>query len=257
MSGIAVVRRTLLGLSSVALTACATTPVLKPEPGDSIAPGTKLVQTDVSGVQLQVGGDSWKGDPPNLGTLFTPVKVSIVNQSGKALRVSYADFSLNGSSGFKYSAIPPMSAKGQISQAPSQNGLRTQLALYQPLDSSDLSGRVMLAGWSHHYDHDHFYIAPHYSSFYPGWGVWPYAYPYDPLYYDSLYANWPEQLPTQDMLSEGLPEGVVQNGGKVSGFVYFQSVAKRESSVTFTMNLVDATNNQSFGQVTIPFEVSK
>jgi hypothetical protein len=59
------------------------------------------------------------------------------------------------------------------------------------------------------------------------------------------------------MLAEALPEGVVQEGGKVSGFLYFEGVANRESRVEFVMNLVDASNGENFGQVSIPFAVSK
>jgi hypothetical protein len=59
------------------------------------------------------------------------------------------------------------------------------------------------------------------------------------------------------MLSKGLPEGVVQNNGTIAGFVYFKGVGNQESNVTFAMNLADATNGQSFGQVSIPFTVSK
>src|SRR5215510_14781707 len=100
-----VVVRIFLGITSLALGACATVPVLKPAPSDTIAPGTKqVVQTSDSGVQLLVAGDAWKGDPPDLGKLFVPVMVTIVNQSAMAVRVSYADFSLSGSSGFKYTA---------------------------------------------------------------------------------------------------------------------------------------------------------
>jgi hypothetical protein len=268
-----VVNRSLLGLiaGSLGVAACATTPVLKPAPGDTLAPGLpNVAEATVSGVRVLVAGDAWKGDPSNLGELFTPVQVTIQNSSGKDLRVSYADFQLSGSSGFKYAAIPPMSAKGQISQTVSVARPNFQLAFYQPLSSkphlldeaqlgtnTDLRDRVQLVAWEHRYDHDHFLVAPHFAGYYPGWGVWPYSYPYDPFFYDSLYAYWPEQLPTQDMLSQALPEGAVQNGGKVSGFVYFQGVGKRESSVNFTMSLVDATNGQSFGQVSIPFAVSK
>ena len=269
----AAVRYSFLGVVAAALSiaACATTPVLKPAPGDSLVPGQQnVVQAEAAGVRLLVAGDAWKGDPSNLGELFTPVQVTIQNNSGKDLRVSYPDFQLSGSSGFKYAAIPPMSAKGQISQRESVARPNFQLAFYQPrshkphlLDepqlgtSADLTGRVQLAAWEDRYDHDHFFIAPHMSAYYPGWGVWPYSYPYDPFFYDSLYAHWPEQLPTQDMLSQALPEGAVQNGGKVAGFIYFQGVGKRESNVTFTMNLVDATNGQSFGQASIPLAVSK
>jgi hypothetical protein len=256
------VGRNLVGLvlGSVGIAACATAPVLKPEPGDALAPGKpNVVQADVAGVLVLMGGDSWKGDPADLGQLFTPVKVTIENHSGKALRVSYPDFSLTGSSGFKYAAIPPIKAKGQIGRAdPSPRKNPIQLALYEPArGKADLSDRMQLVAWEHHFDHDRFMVAPHFRSFYPGWDAWQGAYPYDPFYYNNLYASWPEQLPTQDMLSQALPEGAVQDNGKVSGFVYFQGVNTRESSVTFAMNLVDATNGQSFGQVTAPFAVSK
>jgi hypothetical protein len=247
-------------LASMGMAACATTPVLKPEPGDALAPGKKnTVQANVAGVLVLVDGNAWKGDPPDLGQLFTPVLVTIENHSGKTVRVSYADFNLSGSTGFKYSAIPPMSAKGQIGWAdPSSSKIPIQLAVYEPEPGkAALSGRVQLAAWEHGFDHDRFMVAPHFAAFYPGWEAWPYAYPYDPFYYDSLYAYWPEQLPTQDMLSKALPEGAVQDNGKVAGFIYFQGVGNRESSVTFAMNLVDPSNGQSLGQVSIPFAVSK
>jgi len=262
MIRVSIVRRTLIGpvLALLGMAACATTPVLKPEPGDTLAPGKQnVVQADVAGVRVLAAGNVWKGDPPDLGQLFTPVMVTIENNSGKTVRVSYADFNLNGSSGFKYAAIPPMSAKGQIGRADrTPSKIPVRLALYEPgAGGADLSNRVQLAAWEHHFDHDRFMIAPHFRSYYPGWEAWPGIYPYDPLYYNSLYAYWPEKLPTQDMLSKALPEGAVQNDGKVSGFVYFQGVGQRESSVTFTMSLVDATNGQSFGQVAIPFAVAK
>jgi len=264
MIRVSVVRRSLFGLvlGSVGIAACATAPVLKPEPGDTLAPGKQnVVQADVAGVRVLVAGNVWKGDPADLGQLFTPVMVTIENNSGKTVRVSYADFNLNGSSGFKYAAIPPIKAKGQIGQAtPSSSKVSFQLASYEPaFGKADLSNRVQLVAWGgeHRFDHDRFMVAPHFSSFYPGWEAWPYSYPYDPFYYNSLYAYWPEKLPTQDMLSKALPEGAVQNNGKVSGFVYFQAVGSRESSVTFAMNLVDATSGQALGQVSIPFAVSK
>src|SRR5712692_7826392 len=102
MIRVSVVRRTLMGLvlGSIGMAACATTPVLKPEPGDALAPGKQnVVQADVAGVRVLVAGNAWKGDPADLGQLFTPVMVTIENNSGKTVRVSYADFNLNGSTG--------------------------------------------------------------------------------------------------------------------------------------------------------------
>jgi hypothetical protein len=263
MNRVSVVRRILMGLvlGSVGMIGCATTPVLKPAPGDTLAPGKQsTVQADVAGVVVFIDGNAWKGDPTNLGDLFTPVMVTIQNNSGKSVRVSYPDFSLSSSTGFTSTAIPPIKAKGQVSRAdPSSSKLPVQLAVYEPdgLGQGALSGRVRLAGFEHGFDHDRFMVAPHFAGFYPGMEAWPYSYPYDPFYYDSLYASWPEKLPTQDMLSKALPEGVVQNNGKISGFVYFKAVGSQESTVTFGMNLADATNGQSIGQVSVPFAVSK
>ena len=100
-------------------------------------------------------------------------------------------------------------------------------------------------------------VASHYSYLYPGLDAWPGVFAYDPLYYDSIYSRWPERLPTQDMISEALPEGVVQDGGSVSGFVYFQSVTGRESVEQFEMNLVDASGGQTFGVIAIPFQTAQ
>jgi hypothetical protein len=237
-------------LASLGIAACAHEPVLRPAPGTPVEPGNQNVAlTEVLGVGISVAGDAWKGDPPNLAEIFTPVQVTIVNNSGKTLRVGYRDFSLTGNSGFTYPAIPPLKAKGQVSASRARAEGRFQLASYQlpPVHQLVLTD----------FDQRRFYIAPHMAWFYPGLEPWPYAFPYDPLYFDTLYAHWPKQLPTKDMLAKALPEGAVQNGGHVAGFVYFQSVKKRESNVQFNMTLVDASNGQSFGEMHIPFVVRK
>lgn len=224
-------------LSVFALQACATTKVLEPAAGASLAPGHQdVAEMSAAGVTVKVAGDSWKGDPQNLGTLFTPVRVTIENHSGKTLRVSYRDFTLSGGSGFAYAAIPPIKAKGKLSMRDVQSPPKLQLA-----------------GW----EHRRFMVAPHYSYMYPGVDPWMGPFAYDPFYYDNFYANWPEKLPTQDMLSEALPEGAVQDGGSVAGFVYFQSVTGRESAVKFEMTLVDASNGHSFGLIAIPFQTTQ
>ena len=225
-------------LSVFALEACVHEKVLEPGAGAELAPGrANVAEAAAAGVSVKVTGDSWKGDPQNLGTLFTPVRVTLENHSGKTLRVSYRDFSLAGGSGFNYAAIPPIKARGTLSSA----------------REAPSSPTLQLAGW----EHRGFQVAPHYSYLYPGLSPWTGPFAYDPFYYDNFYARWPEKLPTQDMLSEALPEGVVQDGGSVSGFVYFQSVTNRESAVQFDMNLVDASDGQTFGVLAIPFQTKQ
>jgi len=224
-------------LSVLALEACATEKVLEPAAGAALAPGgVNVAEASAAGVTVKVTGDSWKGEPRDLGTLFTPVRVTLENHSGKTLRVSYRDFSLAGGSGFNYAAIPPMKARGTL------NASKTTSA-----------PPPRLVGW----EHRGFMVAPHYSYLYPGIEAWAGPFAYDPLYYDNFYSRWPERLPTQDMLSEALPEGTLQDGGSVSGFVYFQSVTGRESAVRFKMDLVDATDGQAFGRLAIPFQTKQ
>jgi hypothetical protein len=238
------IRPTSALLALFAVAACAHQKVLEPAAGASLVPGHQdIAEASTTGVTVSVTGDSWSGDPQDLGTLFTPVRVTIKNNSGKTLRVSYQDISLAGASGFQYAAIPPIKAKGTLSlnDAPAS---RTR----QPAAPS-----LEMAGW----EHDRFAVAPHYSYMYPGVDMWSGPFGYDSLYYDGYYQRWPEKLPTQDMLSEALPEGVVQNGGSVAGYVYFQSVTGRESAVQFEMTLADPNNGQAFGRIVIPFQTAQ
>jgi hypothetical protein len=207
-----------------ALEACVHQRVLEPAAGAPLAEGHQNVaETAAAGVTVRVTGDSWKGDPPGLGILFTPVRVIIDNRSGKTLRVSHRDFSLSGSSGFRYAAKAPIKAHGTLSG---------------PGETSSAS-------------------RPHFANVYPLVDAWPGGIAYTPFIYDGFDANWPEQLPTQDMLSQALPEGLLENGGEIAGFVYFQSVTGRESSVEFEMTLADASNGRPFGRVAIPFQTTQ
>ncbi|QDG49522.1 hypothetical protein FIV42_01850 [Persicimonas caeni] len=74
--------------------------------------------------------------------------------------------------------------------------------------------------------------------------------------YYPLYAEY--QLPTGEMLVRALPEGVIDPGGRITGFVYFEDLESIEPTpdrVTFRYVLVDAEANRRFGVVEIPFDV--
>jgi hypothetical protein len=214
-----------------AVQACAHEHVLEPAAGAPLAPGRRNVaETTASGVTVLVTGDSWKGDPQDLENLFTPVRVTIENHSGKTLRVSYRDFGLAGASGLHYAVVPRIEARGGLSAHEATSPPSLRLADWEPGSHVALQFP---------------YLPPGVDSL----G----RFAYEPPQSGRSPASWPEGLPTRDMISEALPEGPVRDGGRVAGFVYFQRVTGRESEVEFELSLVDASEGQAFALVAIPF----
>lgn len=56
------------------------------------------------------------------------------------------------------------------------------------------------------------------------------------------------------MLRHAIPEGVINPGGHVAGYLYFQKLPKSASNVQFTMRLEGARSHRQFGTIQIPFE---
>jgi hypothetical protein len=63
------------------------------------------------------------------------------------------------------------------------------------------------------------------------------------------------RLPTRDVLRLSVPEGVLEEGGSVTGFLYFENLSARERQTTFQVRLVDAKTGEAFGSLAIPFQV--
>ncbi|MFP2911288.1 hypothetical protein ACLESD_40950 [Pyxidicoccus sp. 3LFB2] len=204
--------------------------------GDSSA-----ARTQASGVVLVADGAAWKGAPDNLEHSLTPVFVRLENDSGRPLRLQYGDFAIVGrESRFRYAALPPLTLGNTVASVEPPGRSRVSLGVgsrwgYGPY------GRY---GW--------------YGS--GGYGPrGPFVGPYNPFYPDPYYGNYrcEEPLPTQDMLTQALPEGTLEAGGQVQGFLYFQGVAARESQVVLQARLVDANTGEPFGTLDIPFQVSR
>ena len=52
-----------------------------------------------------------------------------------------------------------------------------------------------------------------------------------------------------------MPEGVLESGGFVSGFFYFERVEPNEQRVAFRAQLADPDTRQRWGEVQIPLVV--
>lgn len=232
---------------------------LQPLPNTPTVEGNTAV-AEAQGVRMVANGASWHGNPSDLEHAVTPVQIGIENRSGRALRIKYDEFVLVGDSRFQYSALSPFET--------SNEGLAVG-------GSGDATGHVSFgvgvgvgAGpWG--------YGPWPYGAWGPGpfvagyggygWGPWGPGWNaplYDPWFVDPFYGPYgyywvpPEPLPTRDMLRRALPEGVLEDGGSVAGFVYFQNVSGREHSVTLRARLVDARTGEQFGTLDIRFGVS-
>jgi hypothetical protein len=222
------------------LAGCATTS-LSPAPAAETMEGARdIAVSRIDGVSVTAQADAWQGDRAVTGTV-QPVRVTIRNESTSALRVRYGDFALIDTDGRRYAALPPFRVEGQ------------------------LMSPVIYPGYgviSPRFTFSRFHLAPYFSPLYPGIPVyaWPYHI-YDPFYYDFYHRDLVAAIrPTVEMLSLALPEGVIEPGGSVSGFLYFQRVRRDVPSVVYRQDLIvvgtNGTAGANFGQISIPFTVT-
>ncbi len=193
--------------------ACATAPELLPASGHTSAIGRgSLAVESRSGVTVTADGSVWDSSPKKLPTEVTPLWVTLQNATGRSLRVQYDEFTLRGASGATYVALAPYALRASRSRP---------------------AFEVPDGGYF-----DKFQVAAYLAPFYPWLQVWDGPLPYGP----SLYSVWwRASLPTPGMLDRALPEGVLENGGTASGYLYFQKVRAREGEVTFLAGLQEPT----------------
>jgi hypothetical protein len=200
---------------------------LRPAETATVVPGAPdYGASEVDGVRIAAAGAGWDGRPKDLDQHMTPVKVRIVNHSGKPVRVLYEDFVLAGARGHKYRPLPVV---------PIDHDARDPLS---PIFASV-----------------NFFVGPRYHDVYPSLPAWERQLPRDETFYDRQFGRWSEDLPTREMKRMALPEGVLADGGQITGFVYFEEATRRESRVTFRAELAGDDDGETVASIEIPFEV--
>ena len=188
----------------------------------------KVATAEAAGVRVVVSPDKWQDQPQRL-PYIQDLHVTVENQSGVPLRLRYSEFELVSTTGFAASPLPPY----QIEQT-----------AVDPIPHPAFYA-------------DRFRVAPHYVQHFPTLGPWPSRFDFDEGFYRHQYSLWEPQLPTREMLEQAIPEGVIDDGGKVSGFLYFQELNPDMARVTFTIELINANTEENFGVVRIPFILSE
>jgi hypothetical protein len=207
----------------------------RPGPGvQTVAGAPHAAKGESNGVRMVVRTDAWSSFPKNLEQEVTPIKVTIQNTSNRSVRVCYEDFALEGY-GVRYAALPPLEINESVVERPSH-------PVYYP-PAFVLTPRFLHRG---------FWIAPWHAPYYSAFRPWPDPWLYNRGYYDLYFPRWRVALPSKQMLELAIPEGVVEPGGSVTGFLYFSEIPRAVDRVTFVAKLVDGHTEETFGTIEIP-----
>lgn len=219
----------LLAGSALALSACAGQ--LHPAPGATPAPHGGATSS-AAGVNIVTMTPDFPGIV-DIESAVTPIKVKITNNGSQAVRVRYADFKLDAADGTSYAALPLYKIDSSVATA-------LPVGRYYPITAPGFR-------WNR------FRVAPYYAGLYPGmpWyrGAF-YGQPYGWGYYDAAFAD--VQLPTPEMRRNVLPEGVLDPGGSLEGWLYFQHVPSSKKSVDFDAT-IHSERGASIGKLSIPY----
>ena len=230
---------TLFGVTVIALlnvVGCARPVTLRPAPGATDAEWmAQAAVSQVEDVKIIAQGDAWNGDP-DIVQYTTPVRVVIENGSTQPVRLRYQEFALIAADGTRYGALPPYGIEGEVTERVT---VRHSGPVYEPL-----------------FVHRGFRVASYTSPVYPRLTAYGGNFMYDPYYYDHYHDYWVDyDLPTRNMLRSALPEGVIDPGGRIEGFLYFERVDDEHAQVRFRSDVVNAETGDMMGEVSIPFVV--
>jgi hypothetical protein len=202
---------------------------LLPAASAHVIPGAPETATaERGGVRVSADGDDWSASPADLPERLTPVKVRILNHSGAPVLIEYRQFALIGARGHVYRAIPPI----PLEHPPGSDGT------IEPV-----------------YAASNFFVGPRFHDVYPTLAAWSQPLDRDGDTSAERYQLWGPDLPTRAIRRMGLPEGVLADGGEISGFLYFENATKRESRLTFRADIDGAQDGDQLTKIELPFRV--
>ena len=213
-------------LSLLLVVSCGQGRMLPAASAHGIPGAPEAASQEKGGVRISADGDDWQARPNDLPARLTPVKVRIVNHSGADAVIEYERFELVGAHGHVYRAIPLLPAEGEGAEA------------IRPV-----------------YAASKFFVAPRYHGAYPSLDPWSHPLARDDAGFDDRYKLWDRDLPTRAMRRMGLPEGVLTDGGEISGFLYFENATRHEKRLTFRADIDDEQTGAELADISIPVRV--
>jgi hypothetical protein len=244
-------------LFSLLLGGCITSPQVAP-PNDQAE-----VSTSAAGATLTAFLAPWQGEPSDLADTLTPIAIEVSNQGPAPVRFSYLDLELTDDTGHRFVAYNPYVSDGSVAAL---DGVQVAIrgggggghfgggARVASPHRVGAVGRPMVRGFRGGV----VIGAPGYRGFAP-WRRGPI---WNPLWYPPGYLSWVwlwspriyPIAPPPDVRDLGLPEGVLDPGGRASGYVYFEPGAQRSPHLALSWD-VHTAEGQPIGRATIPLEV--
>ncbi|HYE33813.1 hypothetical protein [Methylocaldum sp.] len=230
----------VLFMISVPLMSCRDSAGVRPAPESvQLSPVEKEAASDMSPVRIVARPESWP-ESETIEFTTTPVHLKIENRSESPLLIRYSDFKVLTPGGKQFSALPvfPVEEKDSGPVVPGVLPMLT-IAAYPPINDPL-------------FDFRDFRVAPFLKPVYPTVPVHEGSFPYDQTYNERLASYWRGfDLPNLEMIRRALPEGVLNPGGWVAGWLYFQKFEPLPAG-TLTLDLIDARTDRPFGQARVP-----
>jgi hypothetical protein len=230
------------------------------------------------GLTLTALAAQWDAYPDDLADYITPIAVELTNNGPYEVRVSYADFVLRDERGARFAAINPFTpaalslGPGGLAAGPlvaarggggfgghgmSRGGFRGGVApRYGGGYRRGVRSYGGFGGWGGGWRGYHVYggLRGYYG---PGALYWGGPYWYAP---GSWVFYWGPRYypmgPSADVLQYALPEGVLEPGGHVNGFLYFQkATAASVRGLDLGWDMHEATRGTALGSTHVPLEI--
>jgi hypothetical protein len=195
------------------------------------------IMTTARNVTVRTVADAWTGQAA-VKEEVTPLRVTIRNESEHPIAIGYDRFGLVTPQGRFHAALPLYRIEGEVGELRARN---------PAVDSV-----------TPEFEHEAYEPAPFYDAIFPDVPAYREDYYYNRYYNDFYYRYWDRrELPTQEMIRQAIPEGVLRPGGRISGFFFFEKVDPDLDRVLFRADLADAQTGQVFGSVSFPFTVGE